>query len=317
MLNINDFKEKQILVIENTEAGANLKFRKGNLVLSKKGKTINQLSCHKILAAFILGDSTITTGVIRQASSLGVSLFFMNKNFSLFGAIEAEAAGNYLLREKQYSNKNDLLMAKEIVRNKAQNQLRLLKNAKKINNYKERKAIVSFKIEKTKDEKELLGIEGGFGREFFGAYFKELGWYRRSPRTKEDVVNLLLDMGYTCLFNYIDCLLRLYGFDVYKGFYHKFFFKRKSLTCDLVEPFRCLIDRTIIRAYNLKIIQEKDFRFKNGAYFLPWKNQRKYSLLFFEEIMKHKMEIYDFILQYYRFVMNDGEYEFPKFKIKH
>ena len=52
-----------------------------------------------------------------------------------------------------------------------------------------------------------------------------------------------MDIGYTYLFNFIDALLRLYGFDTYLGFYHKEFYQRKSLVCDVVEPFRCIIDK--------------------------------------------------------------------------
>jgi CRISPR-associated protein Cas1 len=50
---------------------------------------------------------------------------------------------------------------------------------------------------------------------FFTNYFKEIGWNRRSPRAKNDVKNLLMDIGYTYLFHYIEALLRLYGFDNY------------------------------------------------------------------------------------------------------
>ena len=61
-------------------------------------------------------------------------------------------------------------------------------------------------------------------------------------------------------FNCMDSLLRLYGFDTYKGFYHKLFFQRKSLACDVMEPFRCVIDKQILKAFNLGQIDEKILR---------------------------------------------------------
>jgi len=81
----------------------------------------------------------------------------------------------------------------------------------------------------------------------------------RYPRTKIDKNNLLLDMGYTFLFHFIETLLCLYGFDLYEGFYHKRFYQRKSLVCDVQEPFRCIIDEALKKAYNLGRISEKDF----------------------------------------------------------
>jgi len=135
------------------------------------------------------------------------------------------------------------------------------------------------------------------------------------PRTKVDITNLLMDIGYTFLFNYFEAMLALYGFDVYKGFYHKLFFKRKSLACDLMEPFRCLIDKQIVKAYNLKQINEQDFKLEKGRYILPWDKQKKYANLFFNGISDYKEEIFNYVRQFYYCLMND-EKNFPKFLIK-
>jgi len=86
------------------------------------------------------------------------------------------------------------------------------------------------------------------------------------PRTRNDIINFLMDIGYSFLYNFIEANLCLYGFDVYKGVYHKLFYERKSLACDLVEPFRCIIDKKIRKMHNLGQINEQDFKFKNGEY---------------------------------------------------
>lgn len=315
MFNLNDFKEKQIVFIQSQDLNEGIRFRNENLVFEKEGKIANQLSCHKILTVFIMGNTTITSNFIKQAISFGISVFLMNRNFFLYATIEAKAEGNYLLREKQYKNSqaDDFLMAKQLIKNKTFNQLALLESVGKINDVKERKKKIWDKIDEVQIEKELLGIEGEMSRRFFSLYFEEADWYRRLPRAKQDETNLLLDMGYTFLFNYIDCLLRLFGFDVYRGFYHKFFFKRKSLSCDVMEPFRCLIDRAILRMYHLKIFNKKDFKYQKCQYILPWQNSRKYNQYFLEEIMKNKVEIYDYVLKFYRHMMDKNK-EFPQFK---
>jgi CRISPR-associated protein Cas1 len=105
----------------------------------------------------------------------------------------------------------------------------------------------------------LLGIEGNAARYFFHEYYREMDWIGRYPRTKIDRNNLLLDMGYTFLFHFIEAMLCLYGFDLYEGFYHTRFYQRKSLVCDIEEPFRPIIDEAIRKAYNLGQVSEKDF----------------------------------------------------------
>ncbi|OGF20862.1 CRISPR-associated endonuclease Cas1, partial [Candidatus Falkowbacteria bacterium RBG_13_39_14] len=271
MLSLNDFREKQIIFIDNSkDSETKIKFNNDNIVYVKDEQVSNQLSCYKILAIFIIGDTSLTTVFIKKATEFGISIFFMRQNFFTYASIESKAEGNYLLREKQYKAQNEFFISKRLVENKLANQISLL-SKEKIKNKEEfsklKDEIVS-KIEKAKDEKELLGIEGSFTKKFFNLYFEELKWYKRMPRAKVDINNLLLDIGYTFLLNYIDSLLRLYGFDVYKGCYHKLFFKRKSLSCDIIEPFRCVIDKELLKSFRLKKINEKDFKFINGQYSL-------------------------------------------------
>jgi CRISPR-associated endonuclease Cas1 len=103
---------------------------------------------------------------------------------------------------------------------------------------------------------------------FFAAYFEAFNWKSRCPRTKIDVINTTLDIGYTILFNYIEAFVRLFGFDPYRGIYHQLWFKRKSLICDLVEPFRCLIDRQVRKSFNLGQCKLDDFELRKNEYIL-------------------------------------------------
>ncbi len=163
----------------------------------------------------------------------------------------------------------------------------------------------------------LLGIEGNVAKKYFKQVFNEQKWYRRAPTTKEDIPNMLLDIGYTFLFNFCDSLLRLFGFDTYKGFYHKLYFQRKSLSCDIMEPLRIIIDKALLRAYSLNRIDEKDFKFKNGSFqFKNWEVQKKYLGIFSNAIMKNKDEIYQYILDWYRYYHDQDKYSEPIFKIR-
>ena len=316
MLTLPDIKAKQVLIIQ-TERGAknHLFFRNENLVFEKNGEIINQASCHRILAAFVIGDFTFTSGLIRECRKRAVSLFFLNQNLRVYGSINAKADGNYLLRSAQYSMgaREELEIAKNIVKNKIQNQTRLMRLSNESYNADYSEKVIKA-AETAQIANELLGLEGNFSKIFFKAYFNELDWYRRLPRVKPDATNLLLDMGYTFLFNFIDALLLLFGFDSYKGCYHKLFFQRKSLSCDVVEPFRCIIEKQILKSYHLKQINKDDFFIEQGKYALTYDQSQKYAKIFAEAIMGHKESMYLYVWKFYRHIM-DKKNVLPEFNI--
>ena len=318
MLSLPDFKQKNILLtdIPSGKRG-DFKLLNENFVYYKEGKVINRISCFSIFAIFIRGDFTITSKLLKKILDNGISVFLLKDNLEVYAEIGAKAEGNYLLRERQYLGLNDFEIAKKIVQNKISNQYFLLEDKKIISNLEFKREIknINDSIKSSKDSESLLGIEGNCSKIFFEKYFKDLKWFRRSPRTKIDINNLLLDMGYSMLFNYVDSILRLFGFDVYRGVYHKLFFQRKSLSCDLMEPLRCIIDKQLLKGFNLKIIDEKDFIFHRGSYFLKYEKSQKYVKMFLEAIAEHKEQIYSFLRNYYLFFMYENN-KFPNFKLK-
>lgn len=318
MISLPDFKEKQLLYIRAERGVFNkIRFQNDNIVFLKDDAVINRASCHKVFAVFVLGDITITSGLMKDGVKHGVSFFFLKDNFESYANFGAAAEGHYLLRMRQYalSDKRELSMAKAIVKNKIENQCALLK-ARRLTRgiHKDKDAMIT-SVEKADSHDSLRGVEGSAARRFFEEYLGSINWVRRAPRAKQDIPNFLMDIGYSMLFNCMDSLLRLYGFDTYKGFYHKLFFQRKSLACDLIEPFRSIVDRQILKAFNSGQVNEKDFKVENGKYTIEFEKSRKYAELFMEAIMEHKEELYNFVQGLYRYVMNDGKREFPEFKI--
>jgi len=316
MLTLPDLKSKQVLFIQMERGAKNrLFFRNENVVFEKNREIIDQASCHRLLTVFVIGDFSFTSGLIREAKKRGVSLFFLNHNFGCYAAFSARADGNYLLRLAQYAltPEQELHIAKNLVENKIKNQISLLKALKKSVDTTFMNDVLGG-VHGAEEVKGLLGFEGTASKKFFKHYFGELNWVRRTPRVKPDIPNFLLDMGYTILFNFVDSLLQLFGFDTYKGCYHKLFFQRKSLTCDIVEPFRSIIDKQILKSYRLKQIDDKDFFVdKNGKVSLSYDKSQKYAKIFMEAIMDNKENIYLYVQKYYRFIMKGGA--MPQFSV--
>lgn len=319
MLSLPDFEEKQIIFIESFDT-KNINFQNENLVIKENGTIKNKVSMYKIFAIFLIGETTITSVLIRKFQEFGITLVLMKKNFLPYLVIGNETQGNFILRKKQYdsSEASMLEIAKNIIKIKTRNQLELLKLTREKDislkwDITKIKWIIE-KIDTSENYETLLGYEWNVSKLFFKNYFAKIGWYRRAPRTKCDIKNLLLDIWYTYLFHFIEALLRLYGFDNYYGVYHRTWYQRKSLALDLMEPFRCIVDKELLKAYNLGQINEKDFKVQNWAYKLPWENSQKYNKIFFLALMKYKIEMFVFVKEYYKYIMKWREH-FPEFKI--
>jgi len=132
------------------------------------------------------------------------------------------------------------------------------------------------------------------------------------------MINTMLDIGYTKLFNIVDAMLSSYGFDTFKGVLHQEFYNRKSLVCDIVEPFRPIIDLKIKKAFNLGQIKEEDFIISQNQFLLLGKKAVPYSSMLLKELLQYKLNIFSYIQSYYRFFMKEHNFDkFPFFDIEH
>jgi CRISPR-associated protein Cas1 len=311
---------KQLIVLES-DLAKRFSFSHDNLkVVDETGKTVLQHSCHRIFAIFVIGDGTVTTVLIKNLKKHGISTVFLAYNLKVTFSFLPESRGNFLLREKQYRHEQNLSIAKQLIANKIENQIFLMQSLR-YRTSEENEAIettrsILERVPHVQDAGELLGIEGNAAKHYFSTYFKNTPLTGRKPRCKSDPYNLLLDIGYTYLFNYIEANLELYGFDTYYGVFHTPFYQRKSLVCDIVEPFRCVIDRRLRKAHNLKQINLEDFEFTNGQYVLKRGFAKKYTALFFRDILDNKEAIFLFIQAYYRSFMHGKPLEtYPRFTL--
>ena len=162
---------------------------------------------------------------------------------------------------------------------------------------------------------QLMGLEGTVAKTYFSAYYQLQNWKGRHPRMKSDVLNVTLDIGYSILFNFMESFIRMFGFDLYVGVYHRLWFKRKSLVCDLMEPFRCIIDHAVLLAFNRKQFSEKDFTLIKQEYHLKYEKCADYYRVFYDELIARKMDIFKFVQQYYRCFMGcKSVKEYPIFE---
>ncbi len=322
MFTSKDIQYRTIFVI-NCIKDRNLRVSNGELLLEEveEKKTLTKMPFQKILALFVIGHISITTPLIDKCKKFNVALIVVKPNLRpvYYWADSAEA--NFLLRQKQHlMSRDDLHIAKSLLSNKIQNQITLLNNTRRKDDIT-RRAIKTCeaclqRIPDVFEYQTLMGLEGYASKAFFSAYFQDLHWKARCPRVKCDAVNATLDIGYTILFNFIECFLRMFGFDLYVGVFHRLWFKRKSLVCDIMEPFRCIIDRCVRTAYHRKQFAEKDFAIEKGEYKLKRELSHEYYKVFVEALMPYKTHIFLFVQSYYRtFMRNTSTGYYPQFCI--
>ncbi|MDD5795531.1 MAG: type V CRISPR-associated endonuclease Cas1 [Oscillospiraceae bacterium] len=319
MISSLDFSKKQIIIVLFNE-GEKMSFSNDNIIVKTADNRIKfQCSCYRLFLIFAVGNCSITSVVISKARKFGFFIAFMSAGFRLYSIIGADKDSNTLLKTKQYQY-DGLGLAKHITQNKISNQIKTLKLVRD-KSISQKEAIHTLsayieQIESCKELSEIMAYEGLAAKLYFKNHFNNILWQGRQPRVKRDIVNSVLDIGYSLLFAFIDALLSSYGFDTYKGVMHKQFYMRKSLVCDIVEPFRPLIDIQIKKSINLKQIKKEDFLIINNQYRLKWELSAKYMQFLMSPIIENKDLIFEYIQSYYRaFMKNISADKFPTFDI--
>lgn len=286
--------------------------------MDKEDRVKLQTTCYRIFMLCIVGSFTLTSGIIQRSHKFGFPIYLMTGSLKVYDKFGSKMEGNVILRRLQYRYES-LDLAVSIVRNKVHNQLAVLESRrKKTDDLNLAISKIKSKIEELKSFDsglhELLSIEGNVAKLYFKQQFDNVDWKGRKPRIKADYVNAILDIGYSVLFNMIESLLDVYGVDVYCGVLHKEFYMRKSLVCDLIEPFRVLIDNQVRKSINLGQFKESDFDLINSSYKLKWSCNKKYIPIFLNALLEHKKEIFIYVQSYYRaFMKGKNAEEFPSF----
>lgn len=115
----------------------------------------------------------------------------------------------------------------------------------------------------------LQGIEGLAASLYFSHFNKlvsnpDLPFNGRSRRPPLDPVNACLSFGYTMLQHVVESELLIRGFDPSLGFLHQPLAGRSSLTLDLMEEFRPLVDSFVLRLINRNQLGPLDFEYHTG-----------------------------------------------------
>lgn len=95
----------------------------------------------------------------------------------------------------------------------------------------------------------ILRLEAKYARFFWSRYFKAVqdDLFAREKRKAQHPINVALNYGYGFLYHALEWQCLASGLDPTVGLIHKLRRGRPSLVCDLIEPFRCCVELTLVR----------------------------------------------------------------------
>ncbi len=230
------------------------------IVISGKGYVSTE-------AISILNQNNIN---VILADTYGNPISFMN------GGMVSNTAIRY--RMGQYDTFRDpvkvLQLQKWILKEKIQSQINFFKSLENPELTDGISKLVQYhsQIDSKTNLKELIKIEAGSGRYYFLNYAKlipeKYGFQSRrggglvnSKRYASDIINALLNYGYTVLAGEIAKFVNGMGLDPYCGFYHKPDTSFQALVYDLIEPFRWLVEYAVYKLANVD--NRQTIRMKN------------------------------------------------------
>ena len=111
--------------------------------------------------------------------------------------------------------------------------------------------------------KEIIRIEAKAGitfRQYYTGLFDAKYEYhsrknagrKNKPRYATNVINALLNYGYSVLYSEVTKQIHAQGMDPYYGFYHKSHESEQALVYDLAEPYRILVESAVLEFSNTK-----------------------------------------------------------------
>jgi CRISPR-associated endonuclease Cas1 len=103
----------------------------------------------------------------------------------------------------------------------------------------------------------ILRLEAKYARFFWARYFAAVSQdlFEREKRKAQSPLNAALNYGYGFLYHAIEWQCLACGLETSVGIIHKLRRSRPSLACDLIEPFRCCVELTVVR--HLDEMQDK------------------------------------------------------------
>ena len=243
---------------------------------------------------------SISAYLLKELADNKINIIFCDEKHNPFGEVVpyySKHNTSKMIKEqiKWKVSDKDKVWA-EIVKNKIMNQALLLKKTKS----PKYKLILSYIDEVVDGDK--TNREGHAAKVYFNALFGN-----DFVRNSDDSINVALNYGYAILLSTINKEIINNGYLTQLGIHHKNEFNEFNLTCDLMEPFRIVIDNFVY--YNQARKFDTEYKLDivnilNGTFKYQGKNYTLKDII--RMFVKNTLESINNSENYKEFVYHEG-----------
>lgn len=252
--------------------------------LVKSGGEIHEVPAEKLTAIIVSANALVSTQAIRLAMEKQIQVVFAGRSGKPFARVWASTQGRAAgLRRWQYMNQDTPVggrIATDITRKKIRRQkaaLAKMAGGRSSTPSGVVAAIASLdeifaRITDGRPKSELLGLEGWAAREYFAAITllvpEKWRFKARSQHPALDGFNAVLNYMYGIAYADVERIIILSGLDPAAGFYHADSYGKPTLSYDLIEVSRALIDRAAVSLFSKRMAKDGWFERTDGAVYL-------------------------------------------------
>ena len=181
---------------------------------------------------------SISSYLLKELSDNKINIIFCDEKHNPFGELKSfysrHNSSKQIINQIKWTAKDKNELWTKIVKNKIFNQSLLLKKIKSENT----DLVLSYVNEVKLGDK--TNREGHAAKVYFNSLFG-----KNFIRNNDDNINAALNYGYAVLLSTISKEIINNGFLTQLGIHHKNEFNDYNLACDLMEPFRIIIDNFV------------------------------------------------------------------------
>lgn len=266
------------MILEVSTHGSSIKRDHDSFVITSKDEK-TEIPAEKVDAVIITANAMISTQVVSLCIEKHIQMIIAKWSGKPIARMWSSTPGKSTkLRRSQYLNQNTITgfeISKTILEKKLREQkifLNNLKNNRDSPPVKIENSIgtISNSIKKVKNLKysdtyksTFLGLEGACASSYFQAISSILPqkWStdKRSQHPAHDAFNAVLNYLYGMAYSDIEKIIILSGFDPNAGFYHADSYGKPTLSYDIIEIVRPIIDRIVVSSFTKKMVNENWF----------------------------------------------------------
>lgn len=272
------------LIIDNKSLSLSQQYE--SIKIKKKEENPQTIPFSHITRIIISSNVKIESRLLRTLASKDISVAFINPRKPCeYGLLQGNGHNDAQRRIRQMqaslNNQTCNQISHYLVIEKIQQQIQMLNNAAP--NYEQCRyaiqhslPVLNSALKKLEQHNNPLnsvrGLEGSAAASYFKAYrclFPEsYEFTHRNRRPPKDPINALLSLSYTLANSLASQQIQIAGYDLHIGFYHQLSYSRHSLSSDIIEPVRPIIDEWVRQLIAEQHLRQRHFKKDGDACYL-------------------------------------------------